>query len=367
MERVSANLDPRKTPSSYVPTLDGWRAVAILGVLICHGVTSAFRPAGQYPNGKLAALAALGSIGVPIFFGISGFLITSRFIDELARAGRISLRDFYIRRAWRILPASLSYLLTIFVLQCAGLLHVEPRSWLASLFFFKNLVPDHTWYLSHFWSLSLEEQFYLLWPLMLVVGAIKRGLVVAISLALIAIIFREVFMTEPIPVDGLFAGCAFAFLKAVPRTKLLCERWLGLPAWLLILGIVCGGMVHKIPFAGWWMSSLLAALVAGTVMRPLTWVGRVLEHPVLRWVGRMSYSLYLWQELFCLMTFDSRPFGVLQEFPLNIAASFCIAVPSFYFIEKPLIRIGRRLAPSRAPALSHDRHAPDDGAARRLF
>lgn len=335
--------------SGYLPTLDGWRAVAILGVIVCHGVTSLFRVGGPLPHERLAALTALGAYGVQIFFGISGFLITIRLIEEHDHRGTISLRDFYVRRALRILPASFAYLLAVVTLQMVGIVHVESRSWIASLLFFKNFVSDDSWYLSHFWSLAVEEQFYFFWPALLVIGGRSGATLAAVVGMAICIAAGQVFDVKALQFDGILAGCLLALLFADPRAKAFLTRWLRFPVWLALLALLAGGILGKIPSGGWWMSSVIAVLVAGTVLRSRTLAGRVLELKPLRSIGRWSYSLYLWQELFCLMNFSPRPFGVLQEFPLNIVMSFGFAFLSFRVIEQPLIRLGHKLATPTSP------------------
>src|SRR5258708_16736007 len=96
--------------SGYLPTLDGWRAIAILGVIICHGTTAIFGPGGTYVNSRVFDLTRNGALGVDIFFGISGFLICTRLLQEEQKQGRISLKNFYIRRGFRILPPYLFFL-----------------------------------------------------------------------------------------------------------------------------------------------------------------------------------------------------------------------------------------------------------------
>lgn len=156
--------------SGYLPTLDGWRAAAIIAVLLDH--TLEYSPLRCYP--KLMNFAHTGPNGVSLFFAISGFLICSRLLEEEGAFGRISLRGFYIRRACRILPPALFYLIVIAVLSVCGLIVVSPGEWFGSAFFFRNYLPgdwiSRGWggYTVHYWSLAVEEHFYLLWPAALV-------------------------------------------------------------------------------------------------------------------------------------------------------------------------------------------------------
>jgi peptidoglycan/LPS O-acetylase OafA/YrhL len=150
---------------TYLPTLDGWRAIAILLVILAHGSDSIANALRSIGGGQLdlSHLRHIGLFGVQIFFGLSGLLITSRLIADENKHGRISLRSFYIRRAFRILPASLVFLATVGVLALAGILPVSPGRWLSTLLFFANYsTAAGTWYLGHFWSLAVEEHLPLL-------------------------------------------------------------------------------------------------------------------------------------------------------------------------------------------------------------
>ena len=154
----------------YLPTLDGWRAIAILAVILDHIVTWQFR----YAHPTLFKFTRTGPNGVSLFFAISGFLICSRLLEEENATGKISLRGFYIRRASRIVPAALTYLLVIGLLGFAGYILVSPWDWWSSVLFFRNYLPpdmiSRGWggYTMHYWSLAVEEHFYLLWPGLLV-------------------------------------------------------------------------------------------------------------------------------------------------------------------------------------------------------
>src|SRR5258708_37016781 len=126
--------------SGYLPTLDGWRAIAILGVIICHGTTAIFGPGGTYVNSRVFDLTRYGALGVDIFFGISGFLICTRLLQEEQQLGRISLKRFYIRRGFRILPPYLLYLVVLAILGALGAVTLRGFDLLACLFLFRNYI-----------------------------------------------------------------------------------------------------------------------------------------------------------------------------------------------------------------------------------
>lgn len=352
--------------TDYLPTLDGWRAVAILGVLICHGADALFNTAGLYPDARWYGLTRHGALGVDIFFGISGFLICTRLLQEQQRNGRISLTNFYLRRAFRILPPYLTYLLVLVILAACGLLAINRWEWLSCLVFFRNYLTPQTlggWYTAHFWSLAVEEHFYLLWPGLLVLGSPRRlrRWVVVIVLTLAAwraLDFRYQWIARLLPsvgfslrtdirLDALLMGCWVAMILPLRREWL--ARVLSPIVWgLLVVGLIGCVMVNP-PLMPLWRSTLIPFILVGTVLHPDGLVGRLYETAPLRWIGRMSYSLYLWQQLFLVGQETPRlsSLGVLQQWPLNILMVFICAAISYYLLERPMINLGHRLTRQR--------------------
>lgn len=153
-----------------MPGLDGLRAISVLWVVLFH--LSYHQHA--FGDGPVAAVFNAGHFGVSIFFVISGFLITSLLLREECHRGTVSFRGFYFRRAFRILPAAFFYLLCMAAFMALTGRSSTPLQWLACLLFFRNFnlpggesVGDAGVLTGHFWSLSVEEQFYLFWPLLL--------------------------------------------------------------------------------------------------------------------------------------------------------------------------------------------------------
>src|SRR5258708_25275484 len=161
MTRSATLIETAHTSSSpdYLPTLNGWRALAIFGVLICHAASVLWGVNGTHPDDRLYGLTRYGALGVDVFFGISGFLICTRLLQEEERTGRISLRNFYIRRAFRILPPYLLYLVVLAAIAGIGLITLHAMDFVSCLLFFRNYVAG-SWYTGHFWSLAVEEHFY---------------------------------------------------------------------------------------------------------------------------------------------------------------------------------------------------------------
>jgi peptidoglycan/LPS O-acetylase OafA/YrhL len=314
---------------NYLPTLDGWRAVAILAVLCCHA---------GWPT---AAIAPYGAMGVSVFFALSGFLITRRLMDE----GRIDLASFYRRRAFRILPPIVAYLAVLWMLGLRGQL-------LASLLFVRNYITPaapQAWYTGHFWSLAIEEHFYLLWPALLCVAGFRRARWIAPALALTVAGWRAADLhynwigqlnpalrgslaRTDYRLDTLLFGCAVALVWNDPRVRAIFQRIGGsaLAVTAAVAAICC--QIWTPPGSLTIVAALMALLPAATVARPDSWVGRILEMPLLVWVGRTSYSLYIWQQLFL----SPGSAGVWR-----LPAIFVCAAISYYAIERPAIAMGR--------------------------
>jgi len=142
-----------------LPSLDGWRALSILMVLGAHTTHTTGFPEELRP---LFLWVFDGALGVRFFFCISGFLITYLMLQEAERTGRMSLRDFYVRRTLRILPVYFLYLAVLLGLQCTTPLKLTAGEWAASLTFTADFASGQ-WLNGHLWSLAVEEQFYLLW------------------------------------------------------------------------------------------------------------------------------------------------------------------------------------------------------------
>jgi peptidoglycan/LPS O-acetylase OafA/YrhL len=356
--------------SGYVPTLDGWRAIAIAGVIVAHGADTLLSPQGALPNTTWHALTRYGALGVDLFFGISGLLICSRLLEEEERRGRISLAGFYIRRFCRILPPYFMYLLVVGVAGLLGVFAIHRSEFLSCVFFVRNYLPapyNLGWYTAHLWSLAVEEHFYLLWPGILFLAGSRRArpLVIVLALALAAwrvLEFRLQLVPRLLPgalfyertdirLDALLWGCAAALALRVPAWRASLERWLSTGAWLLLVAAFVGCVAYHPPLAMLWQSILIPLVLLGPVLHPAGYMGRFLETGVMRWVGRVSYSLYLWQQLFLVgaQAAHPLPLGLLQSLPLNLAALLACAALSYYAIERPMIRVGHRLAAPVTP------------------
>ena len=353
------------TLKGYIPTLDGWRAVAILAVMASHAGHSYSAATGRE---SFFDRIASGTHGVNLFFAISGLLITSRLLEEWDTSGRVSLRRFYTRRAFRILPPALLYLGVVALLGALGLLPVVWSEFVAATLFFRNYLPvilgpnGAGFFTSHYWSLGVEEHFYLFWPALLLLAGRKRAFPVAIVIAVLVAVWRhfeawrEIMLYNAIQptyfarsdtrIDSIMWGVVAALALSRPEVRAFVERYLSTIVYLAFAALY-GAIVYRYGTRPtFWEASIVPVLIVGTVLRPRTVLGRVLESPAMRWIGKLSYSLYLWEFFFVYYPGVPSTLGVWQTFPLNLIAAVVCATASYYLVERPLIRVGHKLAPA---------------------
>ena len=340
--------------AGYIPTLDGWRAVAIAAVMIFHG--GLLFPSHPF----FSRVQKMGANGVELFFAISGFLICSRLVEEESTKGVISLRAFYLRRLFRIQPAALTYLVAVALLAAVGVIAFSSMGWWTALFSIRNLFQstdhaDGAVYTAHFWSLAIEEHFYLVMPWLLVIlpGRYRVrwfGVITALILLVNEIASRTSVAKKPVSSElelcWLFLAAWLALVIRQPGYRERFRR--ALPSGPVFVGVCLIGVGVALRLRlveHLWLPSF-PLLIISTVLNPGSILGRVLEWTPLRVIGQISYSLYLWQELFCLSltVFPQArwPLGWMQHHPQSYLLPIGIAFLSFLLVEKPLIRVGVR-------------------------
>jgi peptidoglycan/LPS O-acetylase OafA/YrhL len=349
------------TTREYWPHLDGVRAVAITAVIAYH--------LGYLPGGW---------VGVDIFFVLSGYLITTILMSHAGRPGRLSA--FWGGRAKRLLPAVLLLLLTLSLyawLGGTGLVPAQLRTpALSTLFYSANwqeIHAGHSYFaqftspspLEHMWSLAVEEQYYLVWPLLLgvLVFATKsrwihhqrRTLVLAtVTLAILSATWMGVaahiyntnraYLGTDTRAWELLLGGAAALLWP-PGSPVSRHRTWTLLTGLGVAGLLAGTWSYGGP-PGWvWDGGLVAfavcaaLVIVGGVRAPNTPFARFLALGPLRWVGLISYSLYLWHwPVITLMTQDSTGLSGAELLTTRLLAMLAAACASFYLVERPLRR-----------------------------
>ena len=341
-----------------IPSLDGIRAVSILMVLYGHlcgtrGFPLATRHAYDTPLGNLAHL------GVLVFFVISGFLITSLLMSEREKTGTISLKRFYLRRVLRIFPAFYALILVLAIAAWFGILNISPRDFVYALTYTVNYCPNPSWQIGHLWSLSIEEQFYLLWPLTLVALKQRRALIVALCAIFVGPAVRSGVLLWaradpqsplgdmaifPAMFDYLATGCALALLRPWLLTRpwylhLTASRWLiaGVPLILLanrestrpVLDFVLSPL----------MNVCIALLIESSTRHFDSLAGRFLNWKPVAFLGVLSYSLYLWQEPFLNRHSDAW----WNAFPQNLAFALAAAALSYFIVERAFLGLRKRL------------------------
>jgi peptidoglycan/LPS O-acetylase OafA/YrhL len=367
--------DPALKQSTYLPTLDGWRAVSIALVILHH---SQVRCTVPLLGALLQSLSNVGEVGVELFFAISGLLICSRLLDEESKYGKISVKGFYLRRFFRILPAALFYLLVVASLAAFHLIPLVPQDWFGSLLFFRNYTMlleylHHSplalhWYTGHFWSLSMEEHFYLVLPAVLV-GFRRTRLWVLGGLAVSVALWRAVlahlmhrdyqfnFRTDT-HVDALLIPAMIALLLFPVLRNDAAKRYLPARSFPIFVVLEIGLLATRVPFFLTWQAIVIPLLILSTVLHPNTIQGSILEFLPIRWIGWISYSLYLWQQLFFGTNLVGSPRGIalLREPPISFVALMLCATFSYYVVEKPFIRLGHKLATTSIgrPAVKKD-------------
>lgn len=354
----------------HIQTLDGWRAIAITLVLVDHAGDSILRAiSSSWALGEFASPDTVrplkeyvGRLGVHLFFSLSGYLITSRLLYEEHARSEVSLKEFYLRRLFRIQPAALAFLVTAAVLGFLGIVEISTLGWIGALAGFANLVPGEvpTWYTGHFWSLAVEEHFYLFWPAAFVMMGSRfrlRGtIVLAITLGLwrfVAIKYQwTTSMNFTIRTDmesqWLVWGCIAALTEKRVRGLQMRASTLracaGGAAIVLWLPLALQGTDWKIQAALVSLSAMLTPLLfLATAGDRTAVIARFLELPAIAWLGRISFSLYLWQQLFVVWDgARSAAMGILQTLPVGLLAALVCASASYYLVERPMIQLGRQ-------------------------
>jgi peptidoglycan/LPS O-acetylase OafA/YrhL len=343
--------------SNYLPSLDGWRAIAILWVMEGHGPLWKW---GPLSNGWLRWT---DSRGVQLFFALSGFLICTRLLRDEERFGAISLRSFYTRRLFRIQPAALTYLLAVVLLT---VFRIIPHFWsgiVGSALMVRNIwplaLPPGSLNTAHFWSLAVEEHFYLLLPGFLVLFRRSR-LAILLGIAITLEIWGIVVMSTPqlqsgriwqlaqrtdMVMGGILLGSVFAVALTHERIRRLAVSLLRPWVALLYTGFVFVEVQrHHSSLAQMALITVYPALIVATVLHGNSLLGRFLELAPVRFVGRISYSLYLWQPLFTNGEERPDPHSFYTHIFLCWGATFACAIASYYLIETPMIRWGHRIA-----------------------
>jgi peptidoglycan/LPS O-acetylase OafA/YrhL len=373
---ASSPVRARADASAHLPALDGVRGCAVLLVMIFHFATSMQAIGFVHP---VLAVGQIGWLGVDVFFALSGFLITGILLDSKTSPSYFT--SFYARRLLRILP--LYYGATLIVLALWALIP-EAGVWGARTTPFAAASPmwpalflenvsvavygaSPTGVLTHFWSLAVEEHFYLLWPTLVWLCSRRRLGQIAAGAIAISIAGRiyvlaadldatRLFGLTPLRMDGLAIGALAALLARsplLPRAQRLAPAVLAASSAALAAIFLASGAVEQEDPPLWIASYPLAALATAAALIAATAGGRIarqLAFAPLRWFGKYSYGLYVWHPIVGMLLFHSRvslvgetpgPARMLAAAAVAFALNIALAWLSFHLWERRFLALKR--------------------------
>lgn len=335
-----------------VQYIDAWRFFAIALVLVSHIIEFSHPFYKEALPGLIWRIHPLGRLGVHIFFCVSGYVICRGMLSESNKYGSISLRGFYIRRVFRILPPLALYLTVIAVMAQLGIFETSPVQLAQAAAFLCNIeqIGDCGWYLGHTWSLAFEEQFYLIFPLLFSAMALSRKrsrlLFIVASLIAGAVTMRLLSHPDLAYYLSIFSymlwGCAYAFFQDALEPAL---QRMPFSLWLGGVAVLLGINFVALPSS---FTNLVYPALAPVVICALVF-GTPLRHPLVRdiflnrrlaYLGQISYTVYLWQQLATNDHGFASPFVAI----LLVGLVFGFGHLSYKYFEVPLIRIGRALS-----------------------
>jgi peptidoglycan/LPS O-acetylase OafA/YrhL len=350
----------------HTPALDGVRGIAILIVMVYH-LEWLFPGLHEYVKG--------GFLGVDVFFVLSGFLITSILLSEQDKTGGISLKKFYLRRCLRLIPAFWLFLIGLYIFGTyllpefqAGLVYGR-NDFLFAVTYTMNWfsASNHSFdsNLNHVWSLSIEEQFYILWSLILwkaFADNTKRRFILYLTLGFVAALcvsravraltgadLRTLYYSTDTRIDSILIGCAASmiYMWKMVSPEFLSRMWFPIVSLLALASSLVVLVLSSHEGRNLYISGLpifnisIAILIFWLVNRKGTAIHKILESRVLVWIGNISYSLYLWHYL--MYEFAKKEFATPgSEIFVGVTLAFAIACASYYFVEKPFLKLKHR-------------------------
>jgi peptidoglycan/LPS O-acetylase OafA/YrhL len=341
---------------SHLPALDGLRAVAV-------GLVIAYHAGSPVP----------GDLGVTTFFVLSGFLITWLLLREFQASGAIALGAFYIRRTLRIFPAYFTFIFITFAIDAVRGIPRPAELTVAALTYTTNYYfafHPHRGSLALTWSLAVEEQFYLLWPatlrhllprgmptvrrflaaVIVVVAAWRSFLYLGAAVGSLYVYAAFDTRADSLAIGGLLAAISSATGFAAGAVKVARQPWWPIVT-VLLIGASRSGISDSWHYTlGFTLDSLLVAVL---LVQLLQWhahpLWRWLDSGVVRYLGRISYPLYLWHGYG--LAVGARIGGpILVQRLAGVLASIVLASGSYYIIERPMLRLKQRFEPRREAA-----------------
>lgn len=361
----------------HIPALDGIRGLAILLVLFHHLMWSNDKTGNGILN-FFAALRGAAWTGVDLFFVLSGFLITGILFDSLGSIGYF--KKFYLRRFLRIFP--LYYGVLFVLLALTHPLHLVWHGMQYVLFLylqntglwipFEHYVPAPFINLNHFWSLAVEEQFYLIWPFLVFwIKDIRKLIATTIGLSLLSLVLRAVLLEHGVSTWFVFCftacradalligGCLALLMRTGVREHML--RF-ALPVLLATSAILIGVGVHNhefdwskglfLPTVGFTLIALASASLIAETFRERSWSRRLFVNPAMRFFGKYSYGIYVLHYIadaslthilrpVILSVTHSKALSVVGGAVVVTAVTLVVAMLSYHFYESPFLKLKR--------------------------
>ena len=357
-------MNAKRSNLGYVPELDGMRGLAVLAVIMFHARVPWFRG---------------GFIGVDIFFVLSGFLITSLLVQEYNSRQHIDLKNFYMRRVLRLGPALVAFL-AIFVSISLLMLDAEKArsniiDTLITLFYFTNwswafqIHPSQP--LGHTWSLSIEEQFYIIWPTLLITflrfTRSRINVIFAVVLLLLSSWLTRICLAAggasvdrlydglDTRGDELLIGCLLGIILSSNLIKehhqYQIENVLKFIGPLSVISLLLSSIFMRLSkmYMYYWgflvieFSAIIIILDVFISQKSI--IKRILLIKPLAWIGKISYGLYLWHYLI-FYTMRGLGFRHIVTMTIGTGVTFLVASASYYFLERPFLKLKNRLTPT---------------------
>jgi len=357
------------TPKNYIKGFDGMRGISILLVFITHLGLLKFIQIDNAVDIRLKNLFS-GTTGVNVFFTLSGFLITTILLKERQKKGNINFKLFYIKRFLRLLPTLILFLCALLLLMYFGYIVPNYKSIAYSFFYVSNYIPKaiYTSEIAATWSLSVEEQFYIIWPLTIYLFRKNRNLLIFIFVVITICLFfllarRHSFFLNLIDFMnyGELSGKYYTVRWLIPAiSTILMGCLVGIvsfnrgfmsklktkPAVLLVIGIILMANFLFIPpsifILGWFIQSIgTSILILYILLNQESKFVALMEYKPIASMGKISYGLYIYQGLF-LGTGPVKDGMVIQQYPLNILLTFLVAILSYVFIEKRFLLLKKK-------------------------
>ena len=337
---------------NYIKGFDGLRAISISFVILSHLGIFSLLPESDFFRNRFWLLFS-GETGVLVFFNLSGFLISFILIREKINTGNINFKTFFIKRFLRLLPPYIMFSFSILVLKFIGLLNFTMEGFFMAFLYCYNYAPTKFYHdeLVHTWSLAVEEQFYLIWPFIINQINIKKTFIfismfVSICVIFLFLIRSEYFITFRRPDRWFIPSAAAILIGATAAIAINYEKVLISNFFKSKYSLVFGILIYLYPIfcikyflflSPIIMSLGISSLIGWIYYHQNSKITNILNLKTIRYIGKISYSIYVYQGLFLKNGPGSNLF--IQQFPQNFILTMLTAIISYEFLEKQFLKL----------------------------